>query len=200
MFEDVAFRREFTAAVPMVIEKWTGPLRIALEGSQAHRYRDDVQAVARLLVGLTRLDIAAARPGETANVRLIFATLDETEAIAGPHIPDKKELEQVLLTSGCLFFYDADTTHRIVRATIVIRVGRSANDIQACLLEEMVQILGLPNDSDLVQPSIFNQADSLIALTALDESFVRILYDPALRAGASREDALAVAGKVLSVR
>jgi hypothetical protein len=67
MFEDVAFRREFTAARPMVIERWTGPLRIALEGSDATRYRADVQAYARLLAGLTRLDIAAARPGEAAN-------------------------------------------------------------------------------------------------------------------------------------
>mgnify|MGYP003292540383 CR=1 FL=1 len=128
MFEDVAFRREFTAARPMVIERWTGPLRIALEGSDATRYRADVQAYARLLAGLTRLDIAAARPGEAANIRMIFATLDETEVIAGPHIPDKKELEQILLTSGCLFFYDGDATHRIVRATIIIRVGRTAND------------------------------------------------------------------------
>jgi hypothetical protein len=62
----------------------------------------------------------------------------------------------------------------------------------------MVQILGLPNDSDLVQPSILNQADSLTTLTALDESFIRILYDPALPPGATKQDALAVAAKVLS--
>ncbi len=53
----------------------------------------------------------------------------------------------------------------------------------ACLHEEMAQGLGLPNDSDIARPSIFNDDQEFARLTELDLMLLRIHYDPRLRPG-----------------
>ena len=57
--------------------------------------------------------------------------------------------------------------------------------------EEITQILGLPNDSDEVYPSVFNDHSIDIELSAQDILLVKLLFDPRLRPGMPRADALA---------
>ena len=82
--------------------------------------------------------------------------------------------------------------HRITEATIFVRSGEGVRKevIESCLLEEMTQILALPNDSDLIKPSIFNRRDGLTKLTPLDRSLIRVLYDPSMTVGMPRHQAL----------
>src|SRR3546814_2411168 len=47
---------------------------------------------------------------------------------------------------------------------------------RSCLIEEIVQSLGLPNDSFNVSPSIFNDSEDYKELTDQDILFLRILY------------------------
>lgn len=197
MFEAVVFAQEYDQAPTRFLAKWTGPLRIALKGKTNAAHRRSVEAHARLLGQLTGLDIAMAPAGKRANVIIHFASLDDMEHLAGPRIRNRKQVTDILLTSGCLFFYDKDARHRITGASIFVRTGRMANDIHACLLEEMTQILGLPNDSDLIKPSIFNSGDARPELTALDRAFVRALYDPKMPAGTPRPEALMTADALL---
>lgn len=197
MFEQIVFSQEYDASRSRFLAKWSGPLRIALKGKTAPAHRASVKAHATRLSRLTDLDIALAARGKPANVTIFFASLDDMEKLAGPRIKDKRKVIDILLTSGCLFFYDTDAKYRISQASIFVRTGRSANDIEACLLEEMTQILGLPNDSDLIKPSVFNNGDALVQLTPLDEAFIRVLYDPKMTIGAPAREALPIAAGLL---
>jgi hypothetical protein len=62
-------------------------------------------------------------------------------------------------------------------------------EIDACLVEELTQSLGLFNDDRHVRPSIFNDDDSFHELTWQDEILLRVLYDPRLQPGMDREQA-----------
>jgi hypothetical protein len=50
--------------------------------------------------------------------------------------------------------------------------------LPACVVEELTQVLGLPNDSDKVFPSVFNDHSTDVFLTGLDVLLLRMLYDP----------------------
>ena len=58
---------------------------------------------------------------------------------------------------------------------------------RSCVHEEIAQGLGLGNDSPNARPSIFNDDDEFALLTTHDEMLLRLLYDPAVRAGMDAE-------------
>ena len=68
--------------------------------------------------------------------------------------------------------------------------------IRACVVEEMTQVLGLPNDSNAVKPSIFNDQSRYFELTAHDRLMLKMLYDPRITVGMARRDALEM-GRVI---
>ncbi len=47
----------------------------------------------------------------------------------------------------------------------------------------MAQAMGLPNDSDRAQPSIFNDNEEYGVLTLHDRALLGMLYDPRLKPG-----------------
>jgi hypothetical protein len=197
MFDAVVFAQEYEDRSFERLTKWAGPIRIALKGSGATHYRSLIVSHADTLSGLTGLPIHLA-PGEArANVTIAFGTLEAFAKAAGPRIASEKHRLDLLYTSGCLFFYDTDEAHRIISAAIFIRTDHQDERISACILEEMVQILGLPNDSDLIYPSIFNTNDGLTALTPLDAALVGALYNPNVSVGAERAEALSIAEGLL---
>ena len=209
MFDAVVFGREYETVRTRYLAKWTGELRITLSGKEAARYRPLVARYALRLSELTGLPITLLEPsgnapnlpaaGRGANVTITFLTLDEMETLAGPRIPYAGFRTDILLTSGCLFFYKRDKSHRITEGAIFVRTdaGATSRAIESCLLEEMTQVLGLPNDSDLISPSIFNSGDQLTRLSALDETLIRTLYHPSLSPGMRRDRALDKARSLL---
>lgn len=75
------------------------------------------------------------------------------------------------------------------RAIAVIRAEHPDLLRLSCLHEELAQGLGLANDSPLARPSIFNDDEEFALLTRQDELMLRMLYDPALKAGMTATDA-----------
>ncbi|MBT3306581.1 MAG: DUF2927 domain-containing protein [Alphaproteobacteria bacterium] len=61
----------------------------------------------------------------------------------------------------------------------------------------MTQSLGLPNDSDLISPSIFSDSSRRTELTRSDLMILKTLYNPRMKNGMPREQALGVAGDIL---
>lgn len=57
---------------------------------------------------------------------------------------------------------------------------------RSCLIEEVTQALGLPNDFFTVKPSIFNDDDEYQDLTWQDQLFLRVLCDKRVRPGMAR--------------
>ncbi|QCU89437.1 DUF2927 domain-containing protein [Thiomicrorhabdus sediminis] len=77
----------------------------------------------------------------------------------------------------------------ISEAQIVLPVDHlfSKGLLVSCIVEETTQVMGLPNDSDWVNPSIANDVSKIELLTGLDYLFLTILYDRQIKAGMSRK-------------
>ena len=65
--------------------------------------------------------------------------------------------------------------------------------MRACVVEELTQILGLPNDSATVEASIFNDHSQYFELTKNDRMLVQVLYHPRITFAMPRQQALRLA-------
>ena len=62
--------------------------------------------------------------------------------------------------------------------------------MRACVVEELTQVLGLPNDSDAVKPSIFNDQSRYFELTDHNRRILKMLCAPRITSGMQRKEAL----------
>jgi hypothetical protein len=113
-------------------------------------------------------------------------------------VVDQKMLDLLAAPRGCYFLVSTNTRGEITRSIIVVNADRDTASIYHCLLEELVQSMGLPNDTNLIRPSIFSDHDQLRKVTRSDEVLVRTLYDPRIAAGMTKSEAMGVARMVIS--
>lgn len=97
----------------------------------------------------------------------------------------KTRVKDLHTKSHCMASFKHNQKNEIIEAQIVIPVDHvfSKGLLVACIVEEATQILGLPNDSNWVNPSIANDASKIEFLTGLDYLLLKILYDKNLKAG-----------------
>jgi hypothetical protein len=121
--------------------------------------------------------------------------------MANPALADvgRGLLKRLAAQGGCYFLAwpDAKTGTTIVKATIVVNVERRMARKDHCVLEEMTQSLGLPNDANRRWPSIFSNNGQIRTLSRPDKILIKTLYDSRLRPGMPRAEALAEARKVI---
>jgi hypothetical protein len=103
---------------------------------------------------------------------------------------NKQNIKNLSIDSNCMGTLRMDADKNIMGGDIVIPVDHafSRGLLTACVVEEATQMMGLPNDSDWVNPSVANDASRLDLLTGLDYLFLRILYDPKLISGMPFEE------------
>jgi hypothetical protein len=184
-FSRLAFDSEYGGAHRRDhIIRWEGPIRVAIRGFGSARYRGEVRQHLRRLALLTGKDI-----------RL----LDWSSALAGPNI-------EIIFVSGgggrldprapcSTLLYDRHFV--IYRAEIRIAPAE-AQQRRHCLAEELTQAMGLANDSRLLRRSIFNDNSAVLRLALWDALMVRVLYDPSIRPGMSRYEALPIARTLIA--
>jgi len=121
-------------------------------------------------------------------------------ALSFPGVPERT-MAQLTGPSRCFFIIWPGSEWTVRKARIVINSILDEDHITHCLLEELTQSLGLPNDSERLQPSVFNEAFMLRELSHLDRILVRTVYDPRIRPGmtldAFRDAADAVVGSYM---
>ncbi len=110
---------------------------------------------------------------------------------------DPKIIARLGNAGVCYFLTRSISTGAMFRSLIVVNNELPADQLDACLLEEMTQAMGMPNDSDIVQPSIFNQASTQRELSENDIMMLKTLYDKRLPAGTPRRDALRIGRNIL---
>jgi hypothetical protein len=101
------------------------------------------------------------------------------------------ESVRIALKEGiCLANFATNARYEITRATIIIPVdySRAKGRFLDCVVEELSQVMGLPNDSDKVFPSIFNDSSIDSFLTGLDYVLLRLAYHPALQPGMTADE------------
>ncbi len=96
------------------------------------------------------------------------------------------QVKHMAQRSHCMASLNKNKENAIVKAQVILPVDHvfSRGLLITCIVEETTQILGLPNDSNWVNPSIANDASKIELLTGLDYLLLKILYDKSLQAGA----------------
>ncbi|HZF34132.1 MAG TPA: DUF2927 domain-containing protein [Candidatus Angelobacter sp.] len=183
---EIVFGSEFVGEDSDIVRKWTAPVRIAIYAKEPERYRALVEPVLQQLHGLTGLDIRLVDRSEAnQNAYILILGREQFYAYAESHLsPGKNPRTNTYL--DCFGVFAADRGGVINELTAVI--PDLANDAtrRSCVIEEVTQALGLPNDSFTVKPSIFNDDDEYQDLTWQDQLFLRVLYDERVRPGMTR--------------
>jgi len=198
-FERVVFADEYDESRALDrVAKWAGPVRVAARGARAREFEAVLTAHLARLGALTGLPMALLdRPDGSENLAVHFAPWDEVEALARPWSPEPDWLRVIVDEAGCLFVFRPDEGGTIREAIVLVKAEERADRIAACLLEELTQALGLPNDSNRLRPSVFNDWDRLVELPLGDRILVRALYDSRLAPGTPRAEAMALVGPII---
>lgn len=214
LFAEVAFGREVEElpAPDRTLIRWSGPVRIGIEqvGGDV-RLQDDagaeienvvmraepvaaatiatVRRHARALAEISGHDIRLAAGSEEPN---LWVTLTTVPFMARLEIPGvtRSLLRRLAGPGRCYFVAFADNEGTIRRARVVANRLLDDARLSHCLLEELTQSLGLPNDSSRHRPSIFSDNDTLQALSETDAVLLKVLYDPLMKPGMPRDAAL----------
>jgi hypothetical protein len=145
--------------------------------------------------GLSYQKIGGRDPGE--DIIFWFAAPDRMVQ-AGMLLEKDTAIVRRAATGRCYFLSYNLPDGEMVKAMIVVNRANQAKDIEHCLLEEMAQSLGLPNDSPLVTPSLFNDREQPMELTRVDRFLLRTLYDTRMPMGGQRNIALAAARSIMT--
>lgn len=200
-FDAVAFGSELDPALAnTVVAKWRdGPIHVAIRNLKVGQEpllvfaRDHLQRIA----AITGLPFRGTQDAAKADLEIIFVKRAQMAAIQIPNT-DPAVIRKAADGGGCYFLSWKKPEDTIVKAIIVVNTERENAAINSCILEEITQSIGLPNDTDLMRPSIFSDKDRLYDLSPSDEILVRTLYDIRMKRGLTRPQALAVARRIIA--
>jgi len=218
-FEIIVFGAEYGALTgkSTVLKKWASPIRAnvsALEGTiiskadggrelklnKARPKKAHVDSIRKLLTKLVKLTgvktEAAKKTGRKPNYFIKFVPRLAMHAPMLVKGAPKKLLRTLARSGKCYFLTAANPRGEITWATIVVNNERPDRDVENCLREEMIQTLGLPNDSNFVKPSIFNDKP-LKRFSDIDLILAKTLYDKRLKPGMPRLEAVAKANLII---
>lgn len=226
-FDSVVFGSEFAGVTPRAfVWKWRRPLRVLVREfgetvdvdsagrqvrtmRQQHIKRRHFEFVQRHLSALAWLTGAKTEDVERneAAANLIVNFVPRFQ-LANPELADVDPglLKRVAAQGGCYFLSwpDVETGTQIVKVVIVVNAELPMARKDHCVLEELTQSLGFPNDLKTAWPSIFSDNRSVLRddrvreLSRPDRIVIRALYDPRLTPGMPRAEALKVARRVIT--
>jgi len=218
-FRTIIFGSEFKGFKPLDrIKKWNGPLRVTVKaygevselGSNSNstlklkqervnpRHLKYIRKHLRVLADLTGLVTEDVKnTGKPANFEIKIVPRDQ---LTNPNLVavDPKLLRRLGGQGGCYFLmWHSEMRGIIDRVVIVVNSDRIDARIEHCLLEEMTQSLGMPNDAGFPWTSIFSNEGFITSLTRADRIMIKTLYDPRLKPAMDREEAMGMARKII---
>jgi len=183
--------------------KWTTPIRYMLvhnTGDVALHERLVATQFAHL-AALTGLSIEPAEDPAKANFRIVLSSEPRLREDFQRHLgwDSAPEREKFYRETVCVAHFASRRNGRITRAVAVIPVdrARSRGKLLSCIVEELTQVLGLPNDSDKVFPSVFNDRSVDDYLSGLDIVLLRLLYDPRMLPGLGEAEVRPLARRIV---
>jgi hypothetical protein len=206
-FDIIAFGNEFTGKRFTRVRKWVDPIRIGLQGKYPEYFELfvlqqilDLQQLTNHRIELYYSPILQRKKllppdfdQKKTNVILFYLPRDKiSDAVTKYFDNDPAQVSAIVKSSTCFakFFTRRDE----IRAAIaVFPAEHSKAFMRACVVEELTQILGLPNDSVIVEASIFNDRSQYFELTMNDRMLVQVLYDPRITFAMPRQQALRLA-------
>lgn len=196
-FIEVVYGVEYAnlSARPEGVAKWLGPV---VGINPLGRKTPQLFALAanhlKSIASLTGLGFRTIKPGEALpGIDLVFMKRSEMGNIRGENL-DPAIIQSLASdpTMVCYFLNWRSPPEQIVKALVVVNVEVDPVRIDACLLEELTQVMGLPNDVKAYWPSMFNPNDTSTVHSRWDQLYVRMLYDRRLKPGMTPDEARAV--------
>ena len=187
---EVGLNSEYNNSPKDFVRKWTSPILVVLEGIPDD---DDIALMERLFLYLNSIEgfpgIAFASENEIGNFIIRILPYDSYQKYALPHVNGDA-------TDGYSTIWHS--SGRITQCEIGIQADLERSNKNHVILEEIVQSLGLQNDSYWYSESLFYQAFNTPQwLWDLDCLLVEFLYCPALKPGDSKEDVLRIGSEVI---
>lgn len=186
-FERIVLNSEYNKHPPQ-LRKWRQPIRYQFQHDVADKQLHEQLSTVHLqqLSAITGHSIEATTGNDSANLQIIFT--DEAR-LAGylsstMHLDDTTA-KQLSHNSVCIANFSVNNNGEIEQALVLIPVDRARAHAKllACIVEELTQVMGLPNDDVAVFPSIFNDRSHDNFLSGLDYVLLKLLYQPELRPG-----------------
>lgn len=194
-FADVVFGVEYASLTtkPEVVSKWPGPIvGINVQGRDTPKLIALASKHIHNLAKLTGLKFRSLKPGETIpSIDIMFLKRAEMGKIVGQNL-DAKVVKSMASDPSmvCYFLTWSSPPERIVKAMVVVNVEKDPVRIDSCLLEELTQVMGLPNDVQAYWPSMFNPNDTGTEHSKWDALYIKTLYDARIKPGMTQAQAL----------
>jgi hypothetical protein len=190
------------------LSKWREPMRYVTIGRSAPRYEAAVAALARDLSEASGHPVVPATSGD-ANTLVVFleggfkdAPVKQRKLFRMFFDNDRQmraffqRLSREALCFGA-FTYGHGGENEISAAVVLIPDNIGPREIPVCIVQEIAQTMGVPNDDNTVRPSAFNDPGDATALAEIDRIVLRLLYDDRLKPGMTWEEAEPIARKIL---
>ncbi len=189
-FNEIALKNEYKKTNNRII-KWHEPIyykyhffklpenQLVKTLSETHLHQ------LREITGHSILPSNAQHP---ANFFIIFTKDSSYQEAINDFAPS--QVKNLSKDSHCMGRYQTNQRNEITRATVIIPLDHAMSRglLPACIVEETTQVMGLPNDSDWVNPSIANDKSRIDLLTGLDYILLKLLYSPEIKAGMNQND------------
>lgn len=188
-FYEIALKNEYNLTKTR-IRKWNQPLAVYIKHEVGDK-KLHLQLIKMHLMHLsqiTGLPITYVNKKSTANVNVFFTRSAQVNSLINKEIDSKAV--KLLKNSVCLANIKTNQSSEIIKATVIIPVDRARmhGKLVSCIVEELSQILGLPNDSKTIYPTIFSDRNIYKLLTGLDYIFLKLLYLPEIKTGMTQRD------------
>ncbi len=199
-FLKIAFGAEFRADLRVDrIRKFDQPIRIFVDSRGEPDRRNQVAGiVADIRTRIKNLDIAITPTRVDANM-IITLVLDRDleRTIRTIYGAARARNIERSLRPQCLAGFAKDDSYRILRSEVLLVVDEGDFVFYDCAYEEILQALGPINDDRTVPWSMFNDDVSMGFFGVYDQILLNLLYDPRLRPGMTKQEALELLPQVL---
>ena len=201
-FDRVVYWRVTRNSPMKRIAKWARPVRIRLSGEKAEHWRPIVDKHVATLTQLTGVRyLIDSAPPDSDNLFIYFHENGSADKFVYRHFDKPGTYADSARKSGCMFMFSlAWPFSRITKGLVTISLHKLyESSVPGCILTGLATTLGIDNESALIRPSIFTgrTAESK-SLSINDRVIIRALYDPRLRLGMPRGEALKVARGVIA--
>jgi hypothetical protein len=181
------------------IRKYTGPVRIYVEGARRKDRKSQLDSVV-LDIGkrVQNIDIATTERREEANIIVTLVRdpdLSKTITSFYGSIKAKEIREQ--LDPQCLSGFRKNENYEIQSSDVILTIDSGDFVFLDCAYEELLQSLGPINDTDSVPWTMFNDDVSMGFFDVFDQYILNILYDPRIKAGMTVQEVRDVLPAVL---
>ncbi|MFT2112050.1 DUF2927 domain-containing protein [Marinomonas sp. 2405UD68-3] len=186
-FLTIALQREYNKKTNPRLIRWEKPIDIYFESDfgDTELQRELLSVQLNHLSFITGVPISFNDNKKKSNIFIVFTSYKNLEPKVKEYIGNPNNIRAALKEAICLGHFSVDGQSNIYKGTIIIPVdyARESARFLDCIVEEITQLMGLPNDSNNVYPSIFNDTSIDSYLSPLDYLLLKLLYSKRLTAG-----------------